>query len=105
MKFFLISTICIFCSQTFSQNVINCDSINKGIKDTSLYHTLDNGKVILRINLNKNKIFLIRNKSTNYYYYVTKKTMKKIKKCKCENIVIEEIPSKSSHYTPKIVRD
>lgn len=95
----------LFSFKMHGQNNVNCDDIRKGIVDKKLYDTLSNGKIIGRINLKKYKVFLIRNIKTEQFYYVTKSEMKKIKKCKCEGITIENLPKIEDKNAPKIVRD
>ena len=105
MKLLKIIVLLLFSFKMHGQNNVNCDNIRKGIIDKNLYDILSNGKIIGRINLNKYKVFLIRNIKTEQFYYVTKPEMKRIKKCKCEGITIERLPKVGDKNTPKIVRD
>jgi hypothetical protein len=83
---------------------INCDSINNGLFDEKIYTKL-NGKYILNINTNKERIFIIRNIKNKNHYYVTKPLMKKIKKCKCDGIIVEKLINVKDKNAPKIIRD
>jgi hypothetical protein len=105
MKHIIKIIILLFFIESKSQTSLNCESIKNGIVDKSLFDTLENGKIIYKIDLNKNKVFRIQNNETNKHYYVSENVMKEIKKHKCDGISIEKIKRRKNKKSPKIIRD
>ncbi|WP_320813959.1 hypothetical protein [Flavobacterium sp.] len=93
----------------FSQeeNFFKCDKIKTQIIDKKLFDSLSNGKLIARFDRYINNIYKVVIDEKELYY-VTKSTMKKIKrsikKYKCEGVVIKKI-DKLDETGIKIIRD
>lgn len=110
MKKILFKIIMIGCINIYSQtlvskdSIINCDKIKDGLIDRKITDYV-NGKYIVKINLNKEEVYLIRNSDNKKFYYVSRELMDKIKKCKCKGIKIEKLKKRNDKNSPKIVRD